>query len=94
MLPVGSVGAAGIGGAGGLDISAGAIGQLFEVRRQASARLRQRGGERAVLLRRRWRGNVTRMPRAVRRRSPLTRVIFGVLVGMPRFLRLRFIRFQ
>lgn len=34
MLPVGGIGAAGIGGTGGLDVSAGAIGKTFEKREQ------------------------------------------------------------
>lgn len=33
MLPIGGVGAAGVGGTGGLDIGAGAISELFEMRR-------------------------------------------------------------
>ena len=44
MLPVGGVGAPGVGRACRLDVIAGAVGELFQMRRQAGCRLQGRGG--------------------------------------------------
>ena len=45
MLPVRGVGLASVGGAGGLDITAGPIGEALEARRQGGARFWNKGGE-------------------------------------------------
>ena len=75
MLPIGSIGLAGIGRTGGLDVAAGAVGEVLQLGRQAGVR-RERGGGRCgdgggIGLGRR---------RVVRRRGAFRRVNFAVLI--------------
>jgi hypothetical protein len=70
MFPVRGIGAAGVLGAGGLDIEAGAIGQRFEMRGQG----------RRCLGRRLRPGTIKGNCRAVGRRSDFGGCVFGVLL--------------
>ncbi len=77
MLPVGGIGAAGVGGAGGLHIIAGAAGETFEMGGQHGGTLRKGGGEAGRFGRSPGVRIIDTCRWVRRRRGFLGRVVFG-----------------
>ncbi len=75
VFPVGGIGLSRVGGTGGLDVAAGAFGEILQVGRQAGVR-RKRGGGRCGD----GDGNALGRRRVVRRRGAVLRGKFGVFV--------------
>ena len=78
MLPIGGVGLPRVGRTGGLDIAAGALGEVLQMRRQGKWGCGRNDGS----------GNTGGLRRAVWRRGAVRSMNFGVFVDDLRVLRI------